>query len=110
MVKLDPLAGIHDPNLKKDDKNPHCVTAEQEFLYRTATHCLIDGPKLYNFRTLFMKDQDSESKAFSKSIRSNNPGIFCSSVNCIISYINLVLMYDIMQFTEEQKYPWIITL
>ena len=43
-----------------------------------------------SFNTLFIKDQESESKAFSKSMRNNKPGIFYSSVNCNRSYISLV--------------------
>ena len=40
----------------------------------------ISGPNLKKLGVFLIKDHDTESNAFSKSINNNNPGIFLFSV------------------------------
>ena len=51
-------------------------------------HFITDGPNRKVVRVLLIKDQERESKAFSKSIKSKIPGMLFSSVLCSRSYIN----------------------
>ena len=60
---------------------------------------MIDGPNPKKRKDLTIKDHSSESKAFSKSIKSNSPGMFFSaaywmmqSISRTFSPINLPFM------------------
>ena len=46
------------PILKKSERNPHWVTADEILLYNTEIHFLIDGPNLKKSRTFPINSQD----------------------------------------------------
>ena len=61
------------------------VHAQFDIVVKCFIQEMIDLPKPKNSITLYINDQDTESKAFSKSTESSNPGILFSSVYYIIS-------------------------
>ena len=62
------------PILKNDDRLPHWFTLNLTLLLNVFIQEIIDLPKPKNSITLYINDQDTESKAFSKSTESSNPG------------------------------------
>ena len=67
------------PISKNDDKLPHWFTLNLILLLNVFIQEMIELPKPKNSITLYIKDQDTESKAFSKSTESSSPGtLFCS--------------------------------
>ena len=60
---------------------PFIITDEEAFLYRVSSyHLQISLPKLKGFNVSNMKQWETVSKAFSKFINNNIPGVWLTSV------------------------------
>ena len=57
---------------------------------KTFTQLIIESPKPKNRKVSKINDHSRESKAFSKSINSSNPGIFSSVAYWIIQSMSLM--------------------